>query len=100
MSSISDKLIFDMRQILRINGTHFDVEISDLVSAARADLVLGGILPAKAENESDALIKRAITCYVKAEFGHNNPDAEKLRASYQSIRQHLMLSSEYISAEA
>lgn len=99
MHGVSQEIIYDVRQYLRISHTLFDVEISDLVSAARADLILGGILPAKAEDESDALIKRAVTCYVKAEFGLDNPDAEKYRAAYQSIRQHLMLSSEYIGAE-
>ena len=32
-----------IRQYLRINHTRFDAEITDLIGAARADLLLGGI---------------------------------------------------------
>ena len=79
-----------------ISHTHFDAEITDLIGAAQADLLLGGIKAAKVEDESDALIKRAIVCYVKAEFGLDNADAEKYRNSYEMLKRHLQLSSEYI----
>ncbi|OGO90487.1 MAG: DNA-packaging protein [Clostridiales bacterium GWF2_38_85] len=88
-------MIYAIRQYLRINHTHFDIEITDLVEAARADLILGGILLSKVNDESDSLVKRAIVCYVKAGFGLDNADAEKYAASYDSLKRHLMLSSEY-----
>lgn len=96
MANISKKLIYDVRRYLRINHTHLDAEITDLIGAARADLLLGGINAAKVNDESDALIKRAIVCYVKAEFGLDNADAEKYRNSYEMLKRHLQLSSEYI----
>ena len=43
----------------------------------------------------DPLIKRAITIYVKAHFGWNNPDAERLQQSYNMLKCHLALSQEY-----
>ena len=96
MADISMQYVAGIRQYLRINHTRFDAEITDLIGAARADLLLGGIKAAKVEDESDALIKRAIVCYVKAEFGLDNADAEKYRNSYEMLKRHLQLSSEYI----
>lgn len=68
-SAVSDEYLAAMRGYLRISNTAFDSEITDLVSAARDDLVLGGVIPPRAQDESDMLIKRAIGTYVKAEFG-------------------------------
>lgn len=96
MANISETLVYSIRQYLRINHTRLDAEITDLIGAARADLLLGGIKAAKVEDENDALIKRAIVCYVKAEFGLDNADAEKYRESYNMLKRHLMLSGEYI----
>lgn len=97
--AVTSKFIEDIRGRIRIKHTRFDDEITDLIGEARADLLLGGILPAKVNDESDMLIKRAIATYVKAEFGLDNADAEKYRDSYKSIRKHLMLSKEYTVAE-
>lgn len=88
-------MIESIKTALRISNTAYDSEINDLISAAKADLRLSGILPAKANDDTDPLIKRAITVYVKANFGWNNPDAEKLQQSYAMIKGHLALSQEY-----
>ena len=88
MANISKQFVYDVRRYLRISHTHFDAEITDLIGAAQADLLLGGIKAAKVEDESDALIKRAIVCYVKAEFGLDNEDAEKYRNSYEMLKRH------------
>ena len=95
MADISKQFVYDVRRYLRISHTHFDAEITDLIGAAQADLLLGGIVAAKVEDESDAIIKRAIVCYVKAEFGLDNPDAAKYRDSYEMLKRHLQLSNEY-----
>lgn len=95
MADISKQFVYDVRRYLRISHTHFDAEITDLIGAARADLLLGGIVAAKVEDESDAIIKRAIVCYVKAEFGLDNPDAARYRDSYEMLKRHLQLSNEY-----
>ena len=96
MADISEQYVYSIRRYLRINHTHFDAEITDLIGAARADLLLGGIKAEKVNDEGDALIKRAIVVYVKAEFGLDNADGEKYRESYNMLKRHLMLSSEYI----
>ncbi len=88
-------ILNDIKTVLRISNTAYDTEITDLISAARSDLMLAGILPSKANNDTDPLIKRAITVYVKAHFGWNNPDSEKLKQSYDMLKAHLVLSQEY-----
>lgn len=95
MADISSNFVYSVRRYLRINHTRFDEEITDLIGAARADLLLGGILASKVEDENDSLIKRAIVCYVKAEFGLDNTDAAKYHESYEMLKRHLMLSTEY-----
>ncbi len=90
-------LIYDIKTALRISNTAFDSEINDLVAAARADLRLSGILESKVNDDTDPLIKRAIMVYVKANFGWNNPDAERLQQSYNMLKTHLALSQEYTS---
>ncbi|MDR1001682.1 MAG: head-tail connector protein [Oscillospiraceae bacterium] len=99
MGVISQQIIFDAREVLRIRHSSFDGEIADLIAAAKADLILGGVLPDKVENETDPLIRRAIMCYVKAEFGLDSADAVKYRESYNLQRQALMLSSDYLGSE-
>jgi len=88
-------LLDDIKLTLRISNTAFDSEISDLISAAQSDLKLSGVLESKVNDDTDPLIKRAIIIYVKANFGWNNPDAEKLQHSYNMLKIHLALSQEY-----
>ncbi len=95
MASVSQQLLYDARRYVRTNHTHHDGEIIDLIEAARADLLLGGISASKVESENDALIKRAILLYVKANFGLDNPDSEKYANSYETLKKHLQLSDEY-----
>ena len=97
--AIGDSYLTSIRQYMRITSTAFDPELKDLINAARADLVLGGVLEEKANDESDPLIKKAVTTYVKAEFGLDNEDADRLRASYKEQRNGLTLSDSYIAAE-
>lgn len=88
-------ILDDVKTALRISNTAFDGEITDLISAARSDLKLSGVLESKVNDDTDALIKRAIVVYCKSNFGWNNPDAEKLQQSYDMLKMHLSLSQEY-----
>ena len=71
----------------------------DLIRAAREDLALGGVLPERAQDEEDPLIKRAVMNYIKAEFGLDNEDAEKFRAVYERLKVSLTMSSDYVGGE-
>ena len=59
-------------------------------------LQLEGIRRDKVCDEDDPLIKRAISAYVKAEFGLDNADAPKYRESYEMLKRKLTLSDEYL----
>ena len=89
-------LIDDVKVLLRLSKTTiaFDSEISDLISAAEEDLKLSGLL-GEAVVGTDPLIKRAIATYVKANFGWDNPDADRLRESYAMLKTHLALAGDY-----
>lgn len=96
MTEVSAEYLADIRLRVRTAATKLDGEVKDLILAARADLVGGGVLPAKAADESDPLVKQAISTYAKAEFGLDNEDSEKYRASYKSQKIALSLNSDYI----
>ena len=82
-----------MRAALRISSTNEKIteEIEDCIAACKKDLQDVGV---KRLDETDALIIRAVTLYVKAEFGFNG-NAEKFHNSYESLKVHLSMSSEY-----
>ncbi len=75
------------RAALRIpdDCTVYDDEIADLISAARSALVAGGVDKAIAESDNDASVRVAIKVYVKANFGMDNPDAERLMRSFSEM---------------
>lgn len=90
-------MLDDIKIMLRISpsNTAFDSEIIGLIEAARHDLMLSGVSPIKANDDTDPLIKRAVSVYVKSNFGWNNPDAERLQKSYDLLKTHLTLAGDY-----
>jgi len=88
-------MLDDIKDVLRVSGTTLNTEVTDLIAAARTDLILSGVLATKANSDTDALIKRAISTYCKANFGWDNPEAERFQSSYNMLKNHLCLSSEY-----
>lgn len=109
-------LLDDIKKTLRISNNVLDDEILELIESAKRDLTIAGInlltetitpdpIPPEEEGGEptqpddiivfDSLIKRAITLYVKANFGWDNPDAERLQESYVMLKQHLALSGDY-----
>lgn len=92
-------LLDKIKKSLRITSPAFDEEVGDLIAACQHDLKLSGVSEEKAADESDPLILRAITVYAKANFGFDNPDADRLQLSYNMIKTHLTLSQEYTPKE-
>ena len=112
-------LLDDVKRELRISSTAFDGEVLDLIESAKMDLIQSGINVTKTttvevdqtpkpteevpEPEQvlvdvevmDALIKRAIIFYCKANFGYDNPDAQRFYDSYRMLETHLALSGDY-----
>lgn len=86
--------LLDMaKSALRIKSNAYDEEIKDLIDACEKDLLLVGIASSHIK-EDDALIKRAVVTYVKANFGFNE-DSEKYLNAYLMIKMHLSLSGDY-----
>lgn len=81
-----------VKKALRITSSAFDEEIAGLIEAAQADLLMAGIYIV---DDTDPLIRRAITVYAKANFGFDNPDADRFQDSYIMLKQHLCLSGDY-----
>ena len=95
-TEVSEKLLNAARlAVRRTRPSVLDEEIKELISAARKELTEIGVLPSKAYDDNDPLTRRACIVYVKAEFGLDNPDAERYRASFDSLKKHMSLSSEY-----
>jgi uncharacterized phage protein (predicted DNA packaging) len=88
-------LLDDIKTVMRISNIAFDSELNDLIASARQDLILSGVTSEKANLDTDPLIKRAVSTYVKANFGWDNPDADRLNKSFEMLKQHLSLSQEY-----
>jgi len=86
--------IDDVKKVLRISSSAYDTEISNLISAAQEDLKIFSIVPEKVV-DTDPLVRNAIITYVKAQFGWDNPDAEKLMTSYESQKSALALVRKY-----
>lgn len=87
-----------IRAALRISSTSEKIteEIEDCIAACKRDLEDAGV---KNLDEKDALIVRAITVYCKAEFGYQDK-AEQFNRSYESMKLHLSLSSDYTQKAA
>lgn len=81
-----------IKNSLRVSGNAFDVEINDLIEAAKLDLKISGVVKI---NDDDALIQRAITVYCKANFGYDNTEAERFQNSYNMLKEHLSLAGDY-----
>jgi len=91
----SSEYVASMRARLRTTTPRLDEEITDLINAARDDLVLGGVRADRVQDEDDPLIKQAISTYLKAEFGLDNDDAADFRLSYNDLKKRLINSDRY-----
>ena len=87
-------MVEDVKRELRITNTAYDMEVLDLIEAAKLDLKIPQINELKIL-ESDPLIKRAIILYCKANFGLDNKDSEKYQKSYDNLVEKLSLSLFY-----
>lgn len=98
MSTIFDKV----KTALRVSTSNAAIqeEISDLIAAAKADLLSVGVISADLEPDiteiADALIRRAIILYAKAHFGYSE-DSEKFQAAYEDLKCKLSMTGDYLA---
>ena len=69
-------------------------EVQTLIAAAKADLLSTGI-----KLEGDPLFELAVMIYCKANFGFDNPEAERFSEAYESIKHKMMNTAEYRNAQ-
>lgn len=87
-------LIDKVKTSLRVDDSALDEDIQDSIDAAKADLVLNGVLNNKII-DTDSLIIRAIKVYCKAEYSSDDKESTKYRESYEMLRNHLCMSLDY-----
>lgn len=79
---------------LRLKTNAFDDEITDIIAACVQDLGIAGVDASSVQAPEIApLINRAVILYAKAEFGNNNPDAEKYREAYIGLKTYLSIAA-------
>lgn len=75
------------RDALRIPAdvTDYDDEIADLIDAARAAMRAGGVSVDKSQDDSDGTVRLAIKVFCKANFGMDNPDADRYMHTFEEL---------------
>lgn len=81
-----------VKTALRLTTTAFDEnEITPLINACKLDLKLAGV---NVIEVTDPLIVRAVTLYVKGNFGFLS-DSDKFLKSYEMLKNSLALAGDY-----
>lgn len=77
-----------VKTALRVSGTAFDGEITDLIDAAKYDLMGAGVTV----DDTDPLHVQAIVCFCKSRFGYEDPQqADRFWAAYEAHKIHLAI---------
>lgn len=85
-------LIDDVKKVIGISTTAKDTDVADLILSAKLDLSISGV---GIIDETDPLIKRAITLYCQSNLVQDNAIAERFANSYRMLKIHLSLSGDY-----
>lgn len=83
-------MLGEIKGALRLTTTAYDVELTTMQEAALLDLKLAGVIT----DSKDALIRRAVVTYCRANFG-TPPDYAQLKASYDEQKAQLQMASGY-----
>ena len=77
-------LIDDVRTALRVTSDMTDVEIQMWIDAAKADMLRCGVKPELVNDKTMyPLVRSAITCFVKGQYGYDNSEAPRFLDSYR-----------------
>lgn len=79
------------KRACRVTDPAFDDEINGLITAARLDLGIAGVLPQFVDDE---LVNQAILTYCRCHFG-SPEDYDRLKASYDEQKAQLMSATGY-----
>lgn len=78
-------MLDNVKTALRITTDAYDDELTDLIAAAQIDLQIAGVV---IPEELDAIVRRAIVTYCKANFGLPD-DYDRLKKSYDEQKAQL-----------
>lgn len=95
-------LLDDVRLSLRVVSEATDDEIQMWINAAIADMQRCGVKPELIdESDPSPLVKSAVTCFVKAQYGYDNSEAPRFMESYVMMLAGLLnsKSNEYLFPE-
>jgi hypothetical protein len=86
-------MLAKVKLALRLTTTAYDNDLNDLISAARQDLGIAGVvLP----STLDAICERAIITYCKLHFlGLSDNEWDRLKASYDEQKAQLTMATGY-----
>ena len=80
-----------VKMALRLSTNAFDMQLQDLVEAAKLDLGIAGVaLP----STMDAIVRTAIITYVRLHFGQPD-DYDRLKRSYDEQKAQLSTATGY-----
>lgn len=80
-----------VKMALRVTTSAYDDELNTLINAALLDMGVAGVTN---DNDTDALVLRAIITYCRLNFGKPD-DYDRLKASYDEQKAQLSMSSGY-----
>lgn len=97
-------LLDDARVAVRVTSIATDSELQMWVDAAIADMRRCGVRDELLDEEAetfDPMVRSAVICYVKANYGYDNAEAPRFTATYKAILAALLNSkaNEYIYPE-
>lgn len=90
------ELLEKIKTCLRFDTDDLDDDLQDVIEAAKKDLKISGVVKIDIE---DPLIVRAIKIYCKAEYEEEINISKQFKNSYEALKNHLALCSEYNSEE-
>lgn len=86
-------LLSQVKNELRVSGTDFDTEITNLIDACILDLQESGIFNV---SETDKLVMLAVTMWCKSLFGYEDKDqAERFGKLYDALKAKMGLTGDY-----
>lgn len=90
---MAESLLEKVKMAIPLSTGAYDGEIQDLISAAKLDLGIAGVvLP----EELDALVERAVITYCKVHFGDaTDGQYDRLKASYDEQKAQLGTATGY-----
>lgn len=89
--AIANTTLPAVKMALRVTTNAYDSELNTLINAALLDMGIAGVTN---DDDTDALVLRAIVTYCRLNFGKPD-DYDRLKASYDEQKAQLSMSTGY-----